>query len=85
MRFLVRDILIDDDEDSTAGREIYKQQLEIVLPERLEHVKGTPIEADVLDWLVDETSNMIGWCIVSCTVEEDANDGGYPSDGYPTE
>ena len=87
MRFVVREIVIDSEEEAIA-EEIHRQELLIEAPSDLVVMNDggdACLTPDLMDYLLDQVSEITGWCIVSCTIEEHTNDGGYPSEGYPAE
>lgn len=87
MRFVVREIVIDSKEEAIA-QEIHRQELLIEAPSDLVVMNDggdASLTPDLMAYLLDQASEITGWCIVSCTIEEHTNDGGYPSEGYPTE
>lgn len=81
MRFVVREIVIDSEEE-TIAQEIYRQELLIEAPNFvvLNDGGGASLTHDLIDYLLDQASDITGWCIVSCTIEEHTNDDGYPAE-----
>jgi hypothetical protein len=82
MRFVVREIEIDndgDEESNQLAQAIFDQELLVDVPESLvEGVEnGTAaLLPDVMDYVLNQASEITGWCIVSCTIEEHTNDDG---------
>lgn len=82
MRFVVREIVIDSEEE-TIAQEIHRQELLIEAPNDfvvLNDGGGASLTHDLMDYLLDQASDITGWCIVSCTIEEHTNDDGYPAE-----
>jgi hypothetical protein len=81
MRFVVREIVIDSKEKAIA-EEVHRQELLIEAPSDLvEHNDGggASLTPNLMSYLIDQASEITGWCIVSCTIEEHTNDDGYPT------
>lgn len=81
MRFIVREIVIDSKEGAIA-QEIYSQELQIEAPSDLVLLNdggGASLTPALMSYLIDQASEITGWCIVSCTIEEHTNDDGYPT------
>ena len=84
MRFVVREIVIDSKEEAIA-EEVHRQELLIEAPSDLVVLNdggNASLTPDLMVYVIDQASEITGWCIVSCTIEEHTNDGGYPSEGY---
>jgi len=86
MRFVVREIVIDndgDEESNQIAQAIFDQELLVGVPDLLvEHNDGgnAALTPSVMDYVLNEASEVTGWCIVSCTIEEHTNDDGYPAE-----
>jgi len=85
MRFVVREIEIDndgDEESNQIAQAIFDQELLVDVPDLfVEYNDGgnAALTPSVMDYVLNEASDITGWCIVSCTIEEHTNDDGYPT------